>query len=93
MAARFLDQDFALPAHHGRVEGGALGVEQILQACEPFLFHRLVNLFGQVGPGRAGTRRIFERIGAGEFDLTDEFERILEVLIGFARKSNDEIRR
>ena len=46
-----------------------------------------------VGGGRAGPRRIFERVGAGEADLGDQPQRVVEIALGLAREADDEVRR
>ena len=68
-------------------------VQQQLQGGEAIGLHSLGNLAGSGCCGRAGPLGIFEGVRLGKADLVDEVERRLEVLVAFARKTDDEVGR
>src|SRR5260370_18608138 len=83
-------QDFS---NAGLVELAFLLVQRPLQGGETIGLHSLGNLAGSGCCGRAGPLGIFERVRLGKTDLVDEVERSLEVLIAFARETDDEVGR
>src|SRR6266404_8787582 len=77
----------------GLVELAFLFVQRQLQGSETIGLRSLGNLAGSGCCGRAGPLGIFERVRLGKTDLVDEVERSLEVLIAFARETDDEVGR
>ena len=92
MAARLVEQHVEGHADAARHERGLLPLDVVLQALQPLVLHGFRQLI-HVGGRRAGPRRIFERVGAGEADLGDQPQRVAEIVLGLARKADDEIRR
>src|SRR5262249_14871119 len=93
VAARFFQehgQDFS---NAGFVELVFLLVQRMLQGGETVGLHSLRNLACGGCCGRAGPLGIFEGVRLGKTDLVDEVERRLEVLVAFARKTDDEVGR
>src|SRR6266436_4982339 len=64
-----------------------------LQGGETIGLHSLGNLAGRGCCGRAGPLGIFEGVRLGKTDLVDKVERSPEVLVAFARKTDDEVGR
>src|SRR5882724_4417319 len=83
-------QDFS---NAGLVELAFLLVQRQLQGSETIGLHSLGNRARSRCCGRAGPLRIFEGVRLGKTDLVDEVERSLEVLVAFARKTDDEVGR
>ena len=68
MAAGLVEQHVEGHAHAARHERGLVPLDVVLQALQPLVLHGFRQLL-HVGGRRAGPRRIFERVGAGEADL------------------------
>ena len=67
--------------------------EERLEAGEAFGLDGFTDLIVDLGSGRAGARRIFERVGLGEADLGDQVQGLLEFGFGFAREADDDVGR
>src|SRR6267143_6408792 len=91
MAARLLQEHRQDLSNAGLVELAFLLVQRQLQGSQTIGLHSLGNLAGGGCCGRAGALGIFEGVRLGKPDLIDKVERSLEVLIAFARKTDDEV--
>src|SRR5262249_4880686 len=92
-AARLLAQHLAGGADARLVEGGLTAVDLGLQAGEALDLGGVVDLVVALGRRRARPRRILEREGARVADLADDRQRRGEILLGLARRPDDEIGR
>ena len=90
LTARFLEQHFYLSPDHSVLNGALLFRDQRLQALQPVIGDIRGDLF-PLGGRRAGSRRVFERIGIAVFNSLDQIERCLKVVVRFFGKADDKI--
>ena len=57
-----------------------------------FLADGLRHLVGHVGGGRVAARRVFENVGVVELHFAAERQRQFKILLGLARKADDDVR-
>src|SRR5258706_4897624 len=70
-----------------------MAVHLLLQPGEPRALHFRRRIVGKLGGGGSGAPAVDERKRIVETDLVYQFQRRLEILLGFPRKTDDEIRR
>src|SRR4029079_7506981 len=62
---------------------------QLSKPLEALAFHRIGYVVGHFRSARSFLGRISERTYAIELNLLEKFQKLLEVIFGFARKSNN----
>src|SRR5512144_811540 len=90
-AAAPVQQDRELPAETRMIERSLLSLEYLLQNGQPLRGHCLRDLPFGGRCGRARARAVLEGVGPGIAYRSDKPERGLEILVRFARKTNDEV--
>jgi hypothetical protein len=88
-----LDEHPLHRAHHRRVDGARLRVEQGLQAVQPGELVRRRRVVGELRGRRARPAAVDERVRGVESQVGDELQGLLEVDFRLAREADDEVRR
>ena len=80
-------------ADHRAIEGELLLVDQCLEPLQPLVLHRFGHLIVHLRGGGSGPRGIFERVGLRVVHRPDQIQRLLELGVGLARETDDEVAR
>src|ERR1700722_8240791 len=89
--AGLLEQNIKALAHTGPIESLSLILDEVLKRSEAPSFRRFVNLAGHFGGGRPRSGRIFKGVGRREAHRSNESERLVEIGVGFAGITDDEV--
>ena len=90
--AWLLKQNLEAPPNGLPVEGLPLVFDNLLKRREPPSLGRFVNLAGHLGSGRSRPGGIFKGVRRGEAHRPNESERLIEIGVGFAGITDDEVR-